>query len=286
MSKRAVMVEMLGIDVGDDGDVGRQLQEGAVALVGLHHHPLALAHAGIGAVGVDDAAIDDGRIEPAGVEQRRDHRGGRRLAMRAADGDGLAEAHQLGQHLGAAHDRQRFRARPCSSGLVFLIADETTTTSASPRFSALVADEALDALVAQALHVGAVGLVGAVHPVAEIVQHLGDAAHADAADADEMHRADRLRHLHGRAPFLNSATDLPDAIASARSASNRAASGFPADLAAAAMRRQPVGIVHQRRRSSAASRSGESVDCGCTSAPPAAASAAALAAWSWSSACG
>jgi hypothetical protein len=30
------------------------------------------------------------------------------------------------------------------------------------------------------------------------VQHFGDAAHADAADADEMHKADRLRHLHVR----------------------------------------------------------------------------------------
>src|SRR5256885_4261252 len=35
------MIEMLRIDIGDDGDVGRQLQEGAVALVGLHHHPVA-----------------------------------------------------------------------------------------------------------------------------------------------------------------------------------------------------------------------------------------------------
>jgi hypothetical protein len=29
------------------------------------------------------------------------------------------------------------------------------------------------------------------------VQHLGDAAHADAADADEMHGPDIARHLHG-----------------------------------------------------------------------------------------
>ena len=35
------VIEMLGIDVGDDDHVGRQLQEGAVALVGLDHHPVA-----------------------------------------------------------------------------------------------------------------------------------------------------------------------------------------------------------------------------------------------------
>ena len=59
----AVVVEVLGVDVGDDRDVGRQLEEGAVGLVGLDHHPVARAHAGVGAVGVDDAAVDDGRVE-------------------------------------------------------------------------------------------------------------------------------------------------------------------------------------------------------------------------------
>ena len=84
------MVEMLGIDVGDDGDVGRQLEEGAVALVGLDHHPVARAEPGVGAIGVDDAAVDDGRIEAGGVEQRRHQRGRRRLAVRAGDGDAVA----------------------------------------------------------------------------------------------------------------------------------------------------------------------------------------------------
>ena len=112
-SKVAVVVEMLGIDVGDDGDVGRQLQEGAVALVGLDHHPVAVAEPRVGAVGIDDAAVDHGRIEPAGIEQRRDHRGRRGLAVRAADRDAGLQPHQLGQHLGAAHDRQRaWRAPP------------------------------------------------------------------------------------------------------------------------------------------------------------------------------
>jgi hypothetical protein len=55
----------------------------------------------------------------------------------AADGDRIAEAHEFGQHFGAAHDRQQLFARGGSSGLLFLIAVDTTTTSASPRFSAL-----------------------------------------------------------------------------------------------------------------------------------------------------
>ena len=105
------VVEMLGIDIGDDGDVGRQLEKGAVGFVGLDHHPVAGAEPRIGAVGVDDAAIDHGRIEAAGVEQRRHHRGGRGLAVGAGDGDAAFQPHQLGQHLGAAHHRQPLRAR-------------------------------------------------------------------------------------------------------------------------------------------------------------------------------
>ena len=114
------MIEMLGVDIGDDGDVGRQFQKGAVAFVGLDHHPVAAAEPGVGAIGVDDAAIDDGRVEPAGVEQGRDHRGRGGLAMGAGDGDALLEPHQLGQHFGAAHDGQAFFARGGEFGIVAL----------------------------------------------------------------------------------------------------------------------------------------------------------------------
>ena len=105
------MIEVLGIDVGHDRDVGGELQEGAVRLVGLDHHPVAGAEPRIGAVGLDDAAVDHGRIEIAGVEQRRDQRGGRGLAVGAGDRDAALEPHQLGEHLGAPHHRQPLRAR-------------------------------------------------------------------------------------------------------------------------------------------------------------------------------
>jgi NADPH:quinone reductase-like Zn-dependent oxidoreductase len=41
------MIEMFGIDVGDDRDHRGQAQERSVALVRLHHHPFAVAEAGI-----------------------------------------------------------------------------------------------------------------------------------------------------------------------------------------------------------------------------------------------
>ena len=190
------VIEMLGIDIGDDGDIGRQLEKGAVGFVGLDHHPVAGAEPGIGAIGVDDAAIDHGRIETAGVEQRRHHRGGRGLAMRAGDGDAAFQPHQLRQHLGAAHHRQPLRAGGDKLRIVGFDRRRDDDDAGAVEVFGLMADRDLHAFVAQPLDVGAVGLVGALHDIAEIHQHLGDAAHADAADADKMHRADVARQFH------------------------------------------------------------------------------------------
>ncbi len=50
--------------------------------------------------------------------------------------------------------------------------------------------------LAQPFDVAAFGLIGTLHSVAEVHHNLGDTAHADAADADEMHRADVARQFH------------------------------------------------------------------------------------------
>ena len=132
------VVEVLGIDIGDDGDVGRQLEEGAVGLVGLHHHPVAGTEPGIGAVGVDDAAVDDGRVEIAAVEQRRHHRGGGGLAVGAGDGDaGLSSRISSASISARRTTGSRLARAAISSGLSRLMAEETTTTSAPSMFSAL-----------------------------------------------------------------------------------------------------------------------------------------------------
>ena len=83
----APVVQVLGVDVGDDGHGGFQLQERAVALVGLDHDPVTGPNLRVGAIGVDDPAVDHGRVQPAGVQQGRHHRGRGSLAVRAADGD-------------------------------------------------------------------------------------------------------------------------------------------------------------------------------------------------------
>ncbi|MNY12188.1 hypothetical protein D3C86_1452570 [compost metagenome] len=278
--KIAVMVQMLRIDIGNDGHVGRQLQEGAVGFVGFHHHPLALAHTRIGAIGIDDAAIDDGRVEIAGFQQGRDHRGGRRLAVGAANGDGVTETHQLGQHFGTANDRQVFFPRGDEFRIVLLDGGGNDHDLGVTEIVRRMADEHLDALVAQTLHIGAVGLIRPLNAVAEIVKHFGNAAHADPAYADEMDKAYGFRHLHAPTPsffFLNSCTDWPEAMASTKSASTSAACGLPVALAAAAVaeRRSGSESAEDRRPESFC---GDSSACLMTLAPPAAESAAALAA--------
>jgi hypothetical protein len=60
-----------------------------------------------------------------------------------------------------------------------------------------VADRYFDALVAQPGDIGALGGVRALHGIAKIAQHLGDAAHADAADPDEVDGSNLARQSHG-----------------------------------------------------------------------------------------
>ncbi len=55
---------------------------------------------------MDDAAVDHRWVDATTVEQGGDHRGGGGFAVGACDRDVGAQAHQFGQHLGAAHDGQ------------------------------------------------------------------------------------------------------------------------------------------------------------------------------------
>jgi hypothetical protein len=54
----------------------------------------------------------------------------------------------------------------------------------------LVADEDFDTEFFEPLGIIAVGRIGTLDFVAEVMQHFGDTAHANAADADEMQHAD------------------------------------------------------------------------------------------------
>ena len=93
--------------------------------------------------------------------------------------------------------RRRSRAAT-SSGLSRRIAVETTTRAGLLDVAGLVADEGAHALLGQAPDVGVVVGVRPLHGVAEVVHHLGDAGHADAADADEVDGTELVGQLHGK----------------------------------------------------------------------------------------
>ncbi len=195
---RAVVIEVLLVQVRDHGDRRRQAHERAVGLVGLGDEELAVAQAGVGLERVDAAADDDRRVEPALEQDRADHRGRRGLAVRAADGDAVLHAHQLGQHVGARDDRQAARDRGAQLGVVRLHRARVDDDLRALDVALVVAGEDAPARGDQA--VGDLGRpqVRARHLVAHGEQHLGEAAHPRAPDPDEVDLARASVHVSPR----------------------------------------------------------------------------------------
>jgi hypothetical protein len=184
---RAPVLHMLGVDIGDDGDGRGQTVEAAVALIRLDHHPFPCPGAGVGAIGMDDSAIDDGGVKATLVQKCRDHRRRRGLAMRPTDGNVRAHAHQFRQHLGPAHHRKAAPARLFQFGVALL--DRRGNHHDSNVLAKVLRPLPLEEFRSKRHQpVGDLRRlrVRALDPVAEGHQHLGDARHADAADADEM----------------------------------------------------------------------------------------------------
>ena len=153
--------------------------------------------AGIGPQRVDTAANDDGRVEAAGGEDRGNHGRGCGFAVHAGDGDAVFEPHELGQHFSAGNDLDfvgvgfddfRIACRDggagddhgsaCNIGGVVALID------GSAELGEAVGNRA-------AAQVGA----GDLHPHAE--KDLGNAAHADAADTDEVRVLGGCEHAGG-----------------------------------------------------------------------------------------
>ena len=104
----AVAVHVLAVEVGDDGEDGRELEEAAVGFVGFGDEVLGGAEAGVGAEGVNPSADDHGGVEVAFAAARSehggDHAGGGGLAMHSGYGDSVFQTHQFGQHFRALDD--------------------------------------------------------------------------------------------------------------------------------------------------------------------------------------
>ncbi len=108
----AVRAEVVGVDVGDDGDHRLQVRERGVALVGLGHQVLARTESRVAGRALEPAADHERGIRPAFGQHARDQAGRRGLAMRPGHRDRIAEPHQLAEHLGALHDRHALARAP------------------------------------------------------------------------------------------------------------------------------------------------------------------------------
>ena len=112
------MIEMLGINIGDDGQGRHQQQKRRVALVGLGHHVVAVPESHVASARAQISANRDRRIEPRLFEDEADQTGSGGLAMGPGDGDtNPRHPQQLAEHLGARDDRYFQFARACHLGI-------------------------------------------------------------------------------------------------------------------------------------------------------------------------
>src|SRR6187397_1031495 len=94
-----VDVEVIGLDVGHDRDVGRQAQEGSVVLVRLDHKQLVAFVAQIPLPLGDATASEPGRLESSRCENGSSHHRRRSLAVRTGYANQLATRYCLAEGL-------------------------------------------------------------------------------------------------------------------------------------------------------------------------------------------
>jgi len=190
----AVGIHVVGVDIGDDRDDGREQEEGRIRLIGFGHQKFARTQTCVRSGSVQFAAnhkgrIKAGRFQNAGGQARR-----RGLAVRAGNRDALLEAHQLGQHLRARHHRNLAGARRDHFRVVFFhCTGNHHHIGASNMFSGMPLRHAC-AGRSQALGRRIAAQIRAAHLETEIEQDLGNAAHADTANAYEMNVFDFVFH--------------------------------------------------------------------------------------------
>ena len=182
----AVAVHVFAVEIGNDGENGRELEERAVAFVGLGHKVLRGAETGVGTHGVDPSTHDHCGVEPAGAEDAGHHGSGRRFAMHAGDGDAVFEAHEFGQHFSALDDGNLAGAGLDDLGVA--VADRRTCyhDSSAGDMARLVAFIDNGAELRQPVGDRGAAQIGTGDLHLLVQQDFGDTAHADAADANEM----------------------------------------------------------------------------------------------------
>ena len=191
---------MVFVDIRDGRDHGREIEKRRVRLIGFRYEEFARAEPCVGTRRVELTADHEGRIESARRKERGNERGRCRLAVRARNGDAAAQAHEFGKHHRARYDGDAEFARRNDFRIVVLDGRRDHHGVCAANVALVVTERDARAEALQPLGDGALGDVRAAHDVPEIEEHLGDAAHACAADADEVKMIDQK--LQFDLPFL------------------------------------------------------------------------------------
>ena len=109
--QRAVMVHMVGVDIGDDGDIRVLLEESPIAFISFGDDIGAFPQDGIAMQVIDFAADDDGRVLMTFFKDLAQHGRCRRLAVGTGYGNPLPPAHDMDQGIRAMDDRNTAAAR-------------------------------------------------------------------------------------------------------------------------------------------------------------------------------
>ena len=190
-----VGVHVVFVDVGDRRDHGREVEEGCVRFVRFRDEEFAGPEAGIRPRGIELPADHEGGIEPASSEERRGQRRRGGLSVRARNRDAAPQAHQFSEHHRAWHDGNAELAGGDHFRVVGLHGRGNNHGIRTTDVLFVVSEKNAGPELLQALGDGRAGNVRAADDVAEIEEHLGDAAHARAADADEVEVINEKLHV-------------------------------------------------------------------------------------------
>ncbi|MNM31379.1 hypothetical protein D3C81_419560 [compost metagenome] len=162
------------------------MQEGGVALVRLGDQIAAAAQAGVGAGAVEQTADDEGRVAIGFGIDARHQTGSGGLAVSAGDGNSVAEAHQLGQHLGTAHHGNAQLAGGQQLGVVLLDGGGHHHHARLVHVLGTVSHEDMSPQGCEPFGHRIAGQIGAGNLIALVGKHLGDPPHAGTTYADEV----------------------------------------------------------------------------------------------------
>jgi hypothetical protein len=182
----AEVVEVVHLDVGEDRAVQRQLEERAVALVGLDHEEVASGPVGARADVVHVPAHEEARLHPGFGEDHGEHRRGGGLAVCAGHGDGARTGADRGQHAGPAQHGDAEPARLVELDIGRRDGGRRGDSVDAVHDLALVADGDHDAGRPQPLQHRDLAQVRTRHGVTHLRQHKGDGAHPRSAHADDV----------------------------------------------------------------------------------------------------